>query len=74
VGKDSLSMRTQWADEATQERKAVTSPVSLIISAFAPVVDTRKTSTPLLQLKDTQGQTLDTEIVLIDLGRSKSRM
>jgi phosphoribosylformylglycinamidine synthase len=46
----------------------------LIISAFAPVVDTRQTTTPLLQIKDEQGQALDTEIVLIDLGRSKSRM
>jgi phosphoribosylformylglycinamidine synthase len=74
VGKDSLSMRTQWADETTSEKKAVTSPVSLIISAFAPVVDTRQTTTPLLQTKDEQGQVLDTEIILIDLGRSKSRM
>ena len=74
VGKDSLSMRTQWSDEVTQEKKAVTSPVSLIISAFAPVIDTRKTSTPLLQVKDEAGQALDTEIVLVDLGRSKSRI
>ncbi|MFM9155780.1 MAG: AIR synthase-related protein, partial [Polynucleobacter victoriensis] len=74
VGKDSLSMRTQWSDEVTQEKKAVTSPVSLIISAFAPVIDARKTSTPLLQVKDEAGQALDTEIVLVDLGRSRSRM
>ena len=74
VGKDSLSMRTQWADEVTKEKKAVTSPVSLIISAFAPVTDTRQTTTPLLQVKDEQGAALDTEIVLIDLGRAKSRM
>ncbi|QWD78978.1 phosphoribosylformylglycinamidine synthase [Polynucleobacter sp. MWH-Spelu-300-X4] len=74
VGKDSLSMRTQWSDDKTQEEKSVTSPVSLIISAFAPVVDVRKTTTPLLQLKDEQGAALDTEILLIDLGRSKSRM
>ena len=74
VGKDSLSMRTQWSDDKTQEEKSVTSPVSLIISAFAPVVDVRKTTTPLLQLKDEQGAALDTEILLIDLGRSKSRI
>ncbi len=74
VGKDSLSMRTQWADDKTQEQKSVTSPVSLIISAFAPVADVRKTTTPLLQVKDEQGASLDTEILLIDLGRSKSRM
>jgi phosphoribosylformylglycinamidine synthase len=74
VGKDSLSMRTQWQDEKNQEKKAVTAPVSLIISAFAPVADVRKTSTPLLTLKDEQGNNLDTEIVLIDLGRNQSRM
>ena len=74
VGKDSLSMRTQWSDDKTQEEKSVTSPVSLIISAFAPVVDVRKTTTPLLQLKNEQGAALDTEILLIDLGRSKSRI
>jgi len=74
VGKDSLSMRTQWADDQTQEQKSVTSPVSLIISAFAPVADVRKTTTPLLQLKDEQGAVLDTEILLIDLGRNQSRM
>jgi phosphoribosylformylglycinamidine synthase len=74
VGKDSLSMRTQWSDEKTQEEKSVTSPVSLIISAFAPVVDVRKTTTPLLQVKDDQGVSLDTEILLIDLGHSKNRI
>ena len=44
VGKDSMSMRTQWDEEG--EAKAVTAPVSLIVSAFAPVGDARQTLTP----------------------------
>jgi len=66
VGKDSLSMRTQWQDQ--QESKHVTSPVSLIISAFAPVENVKKTITPLLQ------NVGDTEIVLIDLGQGENRL
>jgi phosphoribosylformylglycinamidine synthase len=67
VGKDSLSMRTTWKDEG--EAKAVTSPVSLIVSAFAPVHDVRKSLTP--QIKTDAG---DTSIILIDLGRGKNRL
>lgn len=67
VGKDSLSMRTTWKDEG--ESKAVTSPVSLIVSAFAPVYDVRKSLTP--QIKTDAG---DTAIILIDLGRGKNRL
>ena len=72
VGKDSLSMATEWRDDG--QTKKVVSPVSLIISAFAPVVDVRKTLTPLLQLADQSGNTLDTELILIDLGRGQNRM
>ncbi len=61
VGKDSLSMHTQWQD------KAVTSPMSLIISAFARVTDINLSLTP--QLKSG-----DTALVLIDLGRGKNRL
>lgn len=67
VGKDSLSMRTTWKDEG--ESKAVTSPVSLIVSSFAPVYDVRKALTP--QIRTDLG---DTSIILIDLGRGKNRM
>ena len=67
VGKDSLSMRSQWQDANTS--KSVTSPVSLIISAFAPVGDVRKTLTPLLDTSQT-----DTEIILLDLGEQENRM
>ncbi len=48
VGKDSLSMRTVWRDGDGRER-AVTAPVSLIVSAFAPVADIRRTLTPELK-------------------------
>lgn len=72
VGKDSLSMATAWID-GDQDKKVV-SPVSLIISAFAPVQDVRKTATPLLQLKDADGSALETELILIDLGRGENRM
>ncbi len=66
VGKDSLSMRTQWTDAG--EVKKVTSPVSLIVSAFATLGDVRATLTP--QLDATQDSTL----VLVDLGHGKNRM
>ena len=72
VGKDSLSMATEWLDG--NESKKVVAPVSLIISAFAPVQDVRKTSTPLLKLKNQDGSSLETELILIDLGHGKNRM
>ncbi len=68
VGKDSLSMRTQWNDEAGTQRK-VTSPVSLIVSAFATLQDVRGTLTPQLDAAEE-----DTTLVLIDLGKGQSRM
>lgn len=67
VGKDSLSMRTTWKDEGAD--KAVVSPVSLIVSAFSPVYDVRKSLTP--QLRTDAG---DTVLIVIDLGRGKNRM
>ncbi|MEC5160777.1 phosphoribosylformylglycinamidine synthase [Janthinobacterium sp. CG_S6] len=67
VGKDSLSMRTTWRDD--EESKAVVSPVSLIVSAFAPVTDVRKSLTP--QIKTDAG---DSAIIVIDLGRGKNRL
>ena len=67
VGKDSLSMRTTWSDDGAA--KSVTSPVSLIVSAFAPVSDVRRVQTP--QLRTDLG---DTALILIDLGRGKNRL
>ncbi len=67
VGKDSLSMRTQWKDGDTQRK--VVSPVSLIVSSFATLQDVRGTLTPQLDATEP-----DTTLVLIDLGRGKHRM
>ncbi|MFT4242636.1 MAG: phosphoribosylformylglycinamidine synthase [Acidovorax sp.] len=67
VGKDSLSMRTQWSEGA--EKKKVTSPVSLIVSAFATLSDVRGTLTPQLDATEE-----DTTLVLIDLGKGQCRM
>ncbi|HTW75090.1 MAG TPA: phosphoribosylformylglycinamidine synthase, partial [Steroidobacteraceae bacterium] len=67
VGKDSLSMRTAWS-EAGQPR-AVVAPVSLIVSAFAPVADVRRTLTPVLQ-RD-QGPT---SLLRVDLGGGRNRL
>jgi phosphoribosylformylglycinamidine synthase len=67
VGKDSLSMKTTW--EEGGQRKQVTAPLSLIVSAFAPVEDAAKTLTP--QLRTNAGET---ELLLIDLGRGRNRL
>ena len=67
VGKDSMSMKTRWNDAG--EDKSVTSPLSLIVSGFAPVSDIRQTLTPQLLLD--KGET---DLVLIDLGRGQNRM
>ncbi|HWA39368.1 MAG TPA: phosphoribosylformylglycinamidine synthase, partial [Burkholderiales bacterium] len=63
VGKDSLSMRTGW------DGKEVVAPLSLCVSAFAPVEDARATLTP--RLRTDAG---DTELVLVDLGRGRNRL
>src|SRR5690606_2065087 len=66
VGKDSLSMRTVW--QADGRERSVTSPVSLIVSAFAPVGDVRRTLTPELD------RTPGSKLVLVDLGRGHTRL
>jgi len=67
VGKDSMSMATRWTDEGVD--KTVTSPMSLIVTGFAPVADIRQTLTPELRMdKGT------TDLILIDLGRGQNRM
>jgi phosphoribosylformylglycinamidine synthase len=65
VGKDSLSMKSVWKEGAVD--KTMTAPVSLIITAFAPVSDVRKTLTP--QLIEA-----DSHLLLIDLGQGKNRL
>ncbi len=66
VGKDSLSMRTAWRDAAGDH--SVVAPISLIISAFAPVRDARATLTPVLDLSQ------PSRLLLIDLGGGKNRL
>jgi phosphoribosylformylglycinamidine synthase len=66
VGKDSLSMRTAWID--ARGTHSVLAPISLIISAFAPVVDARRTLTPELELS------LPSRLLLVDLGGGRNRL
>lgn len=66
VGKDSLSMKTIWQDEAGE--KTMTAPLSLIATAFAPVIDASKTLTPQLRPVD------DSVLILLDLGAGKNRL
>ena len=70
VGKDSLSMRTRWEPtESDEPSREVISPVSLIVTAFAPVTDVKKTLTPALRT-DVGPSTL----ILVDLGQGRKRM
>ncbi len=67
VGKDSMSMKTVWRNAEGQQ--AVSSPVSLICTAFAPVVDVRLSLTPQLQVGDSPGV-----LMLIDLAGGAQRL
>ncbi|SMB24517.1 phosphoribosylformyl-glycineamide synthetase [Sterolibacterium denitrificans] len=67
VGKDSLSMKTTWQDGT--DGKQVVAPLSLIVTAFAPCLDVRRTLTP--QLRTDAGET---ELLLIDLGAGQNRL
>ena len=66
VGKDSMSMKTVWQQDG--ERREVTSPLSLIVSAFAPVSDVRASLTPMLVRDE------DSTLILIDLGQGRHRL
>jgi phosphoribosylformylglycinamidine synthase len=67
VGKDSLSMKTVWRDEAGEKR--MLAPVSLIVSAFAPVTDVHRTLTPQLNMGGG-----NSHLLLIDLGNGRNRL
>ena len=69
VGKDSLSMQSAWHEPGEDTARKVTSPLSLVVTAFAPVSDIRKTLTP--QLLTDKG---DTELLLLDLGLGENRL
>jgi phosphoribosylformylglycinamidine synthase len=66
VGKDSMSMKTVWTEDGVG--KSITSPLSLVITAFTPVIDVRKTLTPEVQRNN------DSLLLLIDLGKGQQRL
>ncbi len=68
VGKDSMSMKTVWQG-ADGQRREVTAPLSLIVTAFAPATDVRRTLTP--QLRTDKGET---DLILVDLGKGANRL
>jgi len=67
VGKDSLSLKTDWTDE--NQVKQMLAPVSLVVSAFAPVTDARLALTPQIQISNEASS-----LLLIDLGRGAHRL
>jgi phosphoribosylformylglycinamidine synthase len=67
VGKDSMSMKTVWQQDGLEH--SVTAPVSLVVSAFAPVRDVRAATTP--QLRTDAGPT---SLLLVDLGAGRNRL
>jgi len=67
VGKDSMSMRTAWTERG--EDRSVTAPMSLIVSAFAPVADVRRSVTPQLRFPEAE-----TRLLLLDLGGGGRRL
>ena len=76
VGKDSLSLRTRWRDGEVE--REVVAPVTLIVSAFAPVADARRTLTPQLRAPPNEAadgnETGATSLLLVDLGNGRNRM
>ncbi|RDB42931.1 phosphoribosylformylglycinamidine synthase [Halomonas sp. DQ26W] len=72
VGKDSMSMRTAWTtqgDRREPEERSVTSPLSLVVTGFAPVTDAMATLTPQINLEQDES-----DLILIDLGAGKNRL
>ncbi|KAF2456872.1 phosphoribosylformylglycinamidine synthase [Lineolata rhizophorae] len=71
VGKDSMSMKMKWKDSESQEGKEVTAPMSVIISAFAPVDFTARTWTPALRRLEEVGETV---LIFVDLAEGAKAM
>ncbi|PMR70106.1 phosphoribosylformylglycinamidine synthase [Halomonas heilongjiangensis] len=76
VGKDSMSMRTAWRERkgsgdgaGEADEKSVTSPLSLVVTGFAPVTDALKTLTPQINLEQDES-----DLILIDLGGGRNRL
>ncbi|KAJ4293434.1 phosphoribosylformylglycinamidine synthase [Kalmusia sp. IMI 367209] len=71
VGKDSMSMKMKWKDQETKEAKEVTAPMSLVITAFAPVDRIDRTWTPALERLEDVGETI---LMFVDLAIGKKNM
>lgn len=71
VGKDSMSMKMRWQDTQSKENKEVTAPLSLVISAFAPVLDVTKTWTPQIRRFNEVGET---SLFFVDLSMGRKSM
>ncbi|KAI4121372.1 MAG: hypothetical protein LQ347_006881, partial [Umbilicaria vellea] len=71
VGKDSMSMKMKWKDHESQEAKEVTAPLSLVISAFAPVASITKTWTPALRRYEDVGETI---LLFVDLAEGRKAL
>ncbi|WP_148253474.1 phosphoribosylformylglycinamidine synthase [Aidingimonas lacisalsi] len=72
VGKDSMSMRTDWQeinDQGEAEDKRVTAPLSLAVTGFAPVSDAMRTLTPQISMEQDES-----DLILIDLGSGQNRL
>ena len=70
VGKDSMSMKMKWTDPESQEPKEVTAPLSLVITAFAPVANIRKTWTPTLRRSENDGGR-ESVLLMVDLAEGQ---
>lgn len=71
VGKDSMSMKMKWKDQKNNEAKEVTAPMSLVITAFAPVNHIDRTWTPALERLEDVGETV---LMFVDLALGKKNM
>ncbi|MCC5902823.1 MAG: phosphoribosylformylglycinamidine synthase [Halomonas sp.] len=69
VGKDSMSMRTAWQEGGDTDEKSITSPLSLVVTGFAPVTDALATLTPQINLEQDES-----DLILIDLGNGQNRL
>ena len=73
VGKDSMSMKMQWTDPASKDPKEVTAPLSLVITAFAPTANIRKTWTPALRRSEDDGGR-ESVLLLVDLAEGQKAL
>lgn len=73
VGKDSMSMKMKWTDQESKGPKEVTAPLSLVISAFAPVANIRKTWTPALRRSEDDGGR-ESVLLMVDLAEGRKAL